>query len=114
MDFSRPTTSGTCTWGKTTRSRIGRTGRRDVDVAFSVMEGASSPGCAGGLSRLLVRLSVDPDRQFLFANDGFVDDDLAEILLVRQFVHEVERQILDDRAQAAGAGAFLERDAGDL
>ena len=46
-------------------------------------------------------------------HDATVDDALRDVGAARQVVHHVEQHLFEDGAQAAGAGAPLERLVGD-
>src|SRR6185295_16880249 len=88
VDDGRPMTNGIIMCGKTTTSRSGTIGR----VSYSSIE---------SLKCVLAGLFDQGDRLFLAHDDLAGDDALADLLLARERVHQVEHEILDDHAQAA-------------
>src|SRR5688572_18317227 len=57
----------------------------------------------------LVLVGVDQQRLAVGAHHRFVDHHLADILQRRQLVHRVEQDLLEDGAQAPGAGLARQR-----
>src|SRR5829696_7630558 len=105
-ELSRPTMNGAIMWGKTTISRSGTRGRTS---RFFCMYGAAMVLLSLGLAGFLVKHDrLDPARDYLF-----VDDDLLDVPLRRDRVHEVEHELLEDDPQTAGADVALERFLGD-
>src|SRR6478735_9431890 len=61
----------------------------------------------------LSRFLNERDRLFLALHDFAGDDALPDLLLSGQRVHQIEHQVLDDHAQAAGADLPRQRRLGD-
>src|SRR3989442_8297974 len=95
VELGRPITNGIIIWGKTTTSRSGTISR----VSYT------SKGVSNPLSSFLDQGDGLVLRHDHFARDGH----LADFLLVRHLIHEIEHQILDDHPQAARADLALER-----
>src|SRR6476660_2539029 len=89
VDDGRPMTNGIIMCGKTTTSRSGTIGR----VSYTSRGDSKLAGLLDQGDGLVAAGHDD------FARDG----DLADLLLVRHLIHQVEHQVLDDHAQAARA-----------
>src|SRR3954466_179712 len=78
-----------------------------------------SEAATGGTKRLLLAtrdlrgVGVDQQRLSVAGDGALVDHDLVDVGERREVEHDVEERALDDRAQAARAGAALERALGD-
>src|SRR3954466_7613008 len=94
VEEGRPITNGIIMCGKTTTSRSGTIG----SVSYSSME-----------SLVLAGLFDERNRLFLAHDDLAGDDALADLLLARQRVHQVEHEILDNHPQAARANLARQR-----
>src|SRR6478736_6076141 len=68
---------------------------------------------SGGLLLAALGLTRDEGRGDVVLDDLPGDDHLGDVAPRRHVVHHVEEDLLDDRAQAAGAGATLEGRLGD-
>src|SRR6478735_874553 len=68
---------------------------------------------SGGLLLAALGLARDEGRGDVVLDDLPGDDHLGDVAPRRDVVHHVEEDLLDDRAQAAGAGAALEGRLGD-
>src|SRR6478609_5251148 len=68
---------------------------------------------SGGLLLAALGLARDEGRSDVVLDDLPGDDHLGDVAPRRDVVHHVEEELLDDRAQAAGAGAALEGRLGD-
>src|SRR5580692_3067550 len=86
VDDGRPMTNGIIMCGKTTTSRRGTIG----SVSYT----------SNGVSKLAC-LFHERDGFVLRQHDLTCDRDLADLLLRRDLIHEVEHQLLDDHAQPA-------------
>ena len=73
--------------------------------------GASStpPAFSGKRTCDLGRVGVNKEGLALALDRRLVDHHLADVFHGRQFVHDVEQHLLDDRAQAAGTGLARKR-----
>src|SRR3954466_1949508 len=104
VEDGRPMTNGIIMWGKTTTSRRGTIGR----VSYSSMVNEClMPNDENPLRSS--RLLDERDGFFLAHDDLAGDDALADLLLARERIHQVEHQIFDDHAQAARADLARQR-----
>src|SRR3954468_21988003 len=95
VDDGRPITNGIIMCGKTTTSRSGTIGR----VSYT----------SRGVSKLAGLLDQGNGLVAAGHHDFSRDRDLADLLLVRHLIHQVEHQVFDDHPQAARADLALER-----
>src|SRR5215471_946219 len=95
VELGRPITNGIIMCGKTTTSRNGTMGRvRTLPT--------ETPGTLSGL--------LDQrDRLVLRQNDFAGDCHLADLLLIRDLIHQIEHEIFNDHAQPARADLPFER-----
>src|SRR5207237_1828869 len=64
-------------------------------------------------SRALRRLLVDDEGRFLLEDGVLVDDDLADVLVRGDLVHDVQHRVLEDGAQTARAALVRDGLSGD-
>src|SRR6186997_3302639 len=79
--------------------------RLRLPISVSWVSGSRKPGAGSRRSSSF----LDERRNWLFLGD----DALADLLLARQVVHQIEHQVLDDHTQAARTDLAGERLFGD-
>ena len=77
---------------------------QSAQADFSLWPPVSTGGYADCAS-----FSIDDQRSLLLQDDLLADDDLARGSCGRDVVHDVEHRLLEDGAQAAGAGLAPDR-----
>src|SRR4028119_2475775 len=104
-ELSRPTMKGAIIWGKTTMSRRGTRGRFS---RFLLMNGEAillslrALACVPRRPPASAGFLVQHDRLHAACHDLFVDHALLDVALRGDVVHQVQHQLLEDDAQAAG------------
>src|SRR5579864_3593577 len=111
---SRPTTKGVIIYGKMTTSRMGIMGRRFVsDFSLEVSMGtenqnpefrSQNPEASTGNPGLFLARLFEQGHVDLLRHDHFLcHQELADLLVRRQIVHQIQHQVFENHTQAPGA-----------
>src|ERR1700730_7181534 len=110
---SRPTTKGVIIYGKITTSRIGIMGKRRVsDFSLEVSIEELFPGSRSTVHFVELRNQINKQRAngsasllqqrhvYLLRDDHFLgDQELADLLIRREIIHQIQHQVFEDHPQ---------------